>query len=102
TGLGRLLNGDWTGRCPYDAFMLGLHHWLKGDEDFQERARRRVWEFGPGAAWLLFADGLSHAVLRGRCALEHSYFVPLPALSLPEESPLALLERAGAPARRAA
>ena len=46
------------------------------------------------AAWLAFTDVCSHAVLRGRYALEHSYFVAPEALALPDESPPALLARA--------
>jgi hypothetical protein len=73
--------------------MLRLHHFLKTNDEFQERAPRRMWHFKPGAAWLLFSDAVSHAELRGQYALEHSYFVPPQALALPEESPAALLER---------
>ena len=43
---------------------------------------------------MAFTDVCSHAVLRGRYALEHSYFVAPEALALPAESPPALLERA--------
>ena len=95
TGWRRLWDGGWSGRSAYDAFMLRLHHFLKSDDTFQERSPKRYWHFPPGSAWLLFADGFAHAELRGRLALEHSYFVPQAALALPEESPLALLERAG-------
>ena len=38
-------------------------------------------------------DTCSHAVLRGRFALEHSYFVAPQSLALPDESPAALLAR---------
>jgi hypothetical protein len=40
-------------------------------------------------------DACSHAVLRGRFALEHSFFVSPSVLAVPEESPAALLARAG-------
>jgi len=93
-GLQRLLHGDWSGRPAYDSFMLKLQQFLRADEEFQERAPRRFWHFAPNSAWLLFADGLSHAVLRGQFALEHSYYVPLPALKRPETAPLTQLVNA--------
>jgi hypothetical protein len=81
-------------RSEYDAFMLRFHDYLKANEEFQERGPKRLWSFPPNSAWLAFTDTCSHAVLRGRFALEHSYFVPPSALVLPGESPPALLARA--------
>lgn len=90
-------------RTVYDAFMLRFHDFLKANEEFQEKCSKRCWAFPPGSAWLLFGDAVSHAELRGRFALEHSYFVPQQALLRPEESPAAILERAcGMPVLRAA
>jgi hypothetical protein len=88
----------------YDSFMLRFHHFLKAHEAFQERCPKRFWKFPPGSLWLAFTDTVSHAVLRGRYALEHSIFVPLNCLEIPEESPAALLERAchPCPSRQAA
>lgn len=80
-------------RTVYDRFMLRMHHYLKTNDRFQERAPRRFWRFAPNTAWLLFTDGTSHADLRGRFALEHSYFVERSVLTLPGESPAALLEK---------
>jgi hypothetical protein len=94
-GLQRLLHGDWSGRPAYDTFMLKLQQFLRFDEQFQERSPRRFWHFPPNSVWVLFADGLSHAVLRGQFALEHSYFVPQEAVVLPEFSPLGQLIEAG-------
>jgi len=95
TGLQRLMQRDWTGRPAYDSFMLNLQRFLKSDDAFQDKAAKHLWNFAPGSAWLLFADGLSHAVLRGQYALEHSFFVPQEALVLPERSPLQQLIAAG-------
>ncbi|MBY0527200.1 MAG: Kdo hydroxylase family protein [Gemmataceae bacterium] len=81
-------------RSAYDAFMLRFHDFLKADEVFQERCRKRTWKFAPGSMWLCFTDAVSHAALRGRYALEHSYFVPVHVTLRPELSPLALLEKA--------
>jgi hypothetical protein len=82
------------GRSAYDVFMLRLHNYLKRNEHFQEYCPKRFWHFQPGSAWLVMTDTASHAVLRGRFALEHSYFVAPETLALPDESPAALLGRA--------
>jgi hypothetical protein len=81
-------------RTPYDVFMLRLHHFLKTCDEFQERSPRRLWQFAPASAWLVFTDAVSHAELRGRYALEHSFFIAPQSLALPGESPLTLLEKA--------
>jgi len=81
-------------RTAYDHFMLRFHDFLKMNDEFQERGPKRLWTFPPGSAWMAMTDACCHAVLRGRYALEHSYFVPLSALALPRESPAALLEAA--------
>jgi hypothetical protein len=91
-------------RSVYDRFMLRFHHFLKTHEEFQERCRKRFWTFPPGSAWLVFTDAVSHAVLRGRHALDYALFVAPESLALPELAPAALLQRAcGVPVfRRAA
>jgi hypothetical protein len=87
----------------YDEFMLRFHDYLKRNREFQAGCRKRLWHFRPGSAWLAMTDTASHAALRGCYALEHSFFVAPETLSLPEESPPALLERAcGLPVLRAA
>jgi 3-deoxy-D-manno-oct-2-ulosonic acid (Kdo) hydroxylase len=81
-------------RSAYDSFMLRLHNFLKANDDFQRETPKRVWNFSPGSAWLVITDTASHAVLRGRFALEHSYFLAPETLTLPDESPPSLLRRA--------
>jgi hypothetical protein len=81
-------------RSVYDAFMLRFHDFMKANDEFQERGPKRFWTFAPGSAWLAMTDVTSHAALRGRFALEHSYFLSPSSLALPHESPPALLERA--------
>jgi hypothetical protein len=95
-GLAGLIRPKLARRSDYDAFMLCFHDYLKGNEEFQERGPKRVWNFAPGSVWLAMTDTCSHAVLRGRFALEHSYFIPPEVLWLPEESPPALLAAARA------
>lgn len=90
----RLLQPRRRPRSAYDAFMLRFHDYLKANESFQERGPKLFWKFPPGSTWLAMTDTCSHAVLRGRYALEHSYFISPESLALPEESPAALLQRA--------
>ena len=90
-GVVRLFRPGKVRRSAYDAFMLRFHDYLKRSEEFQERGPKRLWTFPPGSAWLAMTDTCSHSVLRGRYALEHSYFVAPHTLVLPEESPPALL-----------
>jgi hypothetical protein len=106
TGVLSLFRPGRPRRAPYDAFMLRFHDYLKSSEEFQERGPKRLWTFSPGSAWLAMTDTCSHSVLRGRYALEHSYFIAPESLVLPDESPAALLACACAtrvsPAARAA
>ncbi len=83
-------------RTAYDSFMLRFHDYLKKNEAFQERGAKRLWSFSPGSAWLALTDTCSHSVLRGRYALEHSYFISRDVLVLPDEAPEALLAKASA------
>jgi hypothetical protein len=93
-GLVTLFDPKRRKRTKYDQFMLRFHDYLKRNETFQESGPKRFWSFPPGSAWMVFTDFVSHAALRGRFALEHSYFVPARAMALPEMTPAALLERA--------
>jgi hypothetical protein len=102
-GLVRLFQPNRPRRTVYDAFMLRFHDFLKANDDFQEHCAKHYWPFAPGSAWMVFTDAVSHAVLRGRYALEHSYFVAPEGLVLPELSPSAVLQKAcGAPVLNAA
>jgi hypothetical protein len=90
----RLFRPGRAPRSSYDAFMLRFHNFLKADSDFQERSSKRYWTFPPGSGWMVLTDVCTHAALRGRYALEHSYFIAPAVLALPAESPAALLQRA--------
>jgi hypothetical protein len=90
-------------RSDYDLFMLRFHDYLKLNDEFQERGPKYLHTFPPSSVWVAMTDTCSHSVLRGRYALEHSYFVSPAVLALPEESPPVLLKKAcEASARRAA
>ena len=81
-------------RSGYDRFMLHFHDWLKENERYQEEERAKpVQEFPPGCTWLVFTDGVPHAALSGRFALEHTFIVPREALVEAEAAPIAVLEK---------
>ena len=90
-GWPRLWTSDRKSESPFDRFSRKLDHFLKTDDAFQDKARRRFWHFAPESAWVLFADGLSHAELRGQFALEQTFLIPLESLHAPELSPIARL-----------
>jgi hypothetical protein len=52
-----------------------------------------VQEFPPGCTWLVYTDGVPHAALSGRFALEHTFIVPRAALVEPEAAPISVLEK---------
>ncbi len=80
-------------RSAYDQFMLHFHNWLKENRRFQEEGVRERHAFPPGSTWLVFTDGLSHAIISGQFALEQTFLVPVEALVDPAAAPIALLEK---------
>ena len=81
-------------RSGYDRFMLHFHDWLKENNAYQEEERAKpVQEFPSGCTWLVYTDGVPHAALSGRFALEHTFIVPREALVSPEMAPVSVLER---------
>ena len=80
-------------RSPYDSFMVGFHHFLKGHLEYQQAAPAERLAFPPGSTWLVFTDMVSHAVLSGQYALEQTFIVPRESLALPDKAPIAILER---------
>jgi 3-deoxy-D-manno-oct-2-ulosonic acid (Kdo) hydroxylase len=86
------------GRTPYDTFMLRFHDYLKENAEFQANCPKTRWEFPPFATWLVFTDGVAHAVLSGRFAMEQTFLIPSSALVAPQFAPYKILERlAGRP-----
>ena len=79
--------------APYDRFMLRFHDWLKENSSFQQKSSHVRSEFPPGSSWLVFTDGVPHAALSGRFALEHTYIVPRQALVAPDVAPISVLEK---------
>jgi hypothetical protein len=88
-------------RSPYDEYMLFLHDWLKENTEFQTRSPKWELQFAPGACWMVYTDGVPHAVMSGRYALEQTFIVSTQALVSPEAAPINVLVRAAAiPATR--
>ena len=81
-------------RSRYDEFMLYLHDWLKENADFQTNSPRREVVFPPGSYWMVYTDGVPHAVMSGQFALEQTFIIPAEALVSPEAAPLNVLESA--------
>jgi hypothetical protein len=91
-GMLRLLDARQRGLSATDEFLLRFQASLKANDHFQERGPKRFWHFAPGSAWLVMTDSLSHAVLRGRHALEMSFFVDPATLVCPELAPGRVIE----------
>ncbi len=79
-------------RSPYDEFMLRFHDYLKENAEFQRDCPKNRSGFPPLATWLVFTDGVPHAALSGRYALEQTYIIPPTALLAPEKAPIRVLE----------
>jgi hypothetical protein len=80
-------------RSRYDEYMLYLHDWLKENTDFQQNWPKQQVSFPPGCAWTVYTDGVPHAVLSGRYALEQTFIVPPNAFVTREVAPVHVLER---------
>ena len=79
-------------RSRYDEYMLYLHDWLKENTDFQQNSPKQELVFPPGCTWMVYTDGVPHAVLSGRYALEQTFIVPPEAFVTPEVAPIRVLE----------
>jgi 3-deoxy-D-manno-octulosonic acid hydroxylase-like protein len=91
--LARGLGLPITVRSPYDAFMMGFHHFMKENRACQDAAPKERHVFPPGSTWLVLTDMVSHAVLAGQFALEQTFIIARGSLALPEKAPIEILER---------
>jgi hypothetical protein len=80
-------------RSRYDEYMLYLHDWLKENADFQQNWPKQQVVFPPGCTWMVYTDGVPHAVLSGRYALEQTFIVPCEAFVTREVAPVHVLEQ---------
>ncbi len=81
-----------TNPSPYDRIMHRLHNCMKHDRAFQRDCPKQQWEFPPHSTWIVFTDGVAHAVLSGQFALEQTYIVSRQSLVLPGRAPVDVLE----------
>jgi hypothetical protein len=81
-------------RSRYDEYMLYLHDWLKENNDFQKNSTKFELQFPPGCFWMVYTDGVPHAVLSGQYALEQTFIIPAQTLVSPEAAPVRVLETA--------
>lgn len=79
-------------RSKYDRFMLHFHDWLKENTEFQSSSPKVRTDFSPGCTWLVYTDGVPHAVLSGQYVLEQTFIIPRESLVALERSPLKVLE----------
>jgi hypothetical protein len=80
-------------RSRYDEYMLYLHDWLKENADFQQNWPKQQVVFPSGCAWMVYTDGVPHAVLSGQYALEQTFIVPAEAFVTRDVAPVHVLER---------
>ena len=92
--LGGALGLAVPGRSRYDEYMLYLHDWLKENAAFQKNSPKRQIVFPPGCCWMVYTDGVPHAVMSGQFALEQTFIIPPQALVSPDAAPLRVLESA--------
>ncbi|MBV9491134.1 MAG: Kdo hydroxylase family protein [Verrucomicrobia bacterium] len=88
----RLIRVPAPERSKYDEFMLRFHDYLKENTEFQREGSKLRTDFPPLSTWIVFTDGVPHAVLSGRLALEQTFIIPLNALLTPQKSPIRTLE----------
>jgi hypothetical protein len=91
-GLGGKLGVRGMGRTPYDIFMLRFHDYLKENSRFQEALPKSRLEFPPMSTWMVYTDGVAHAVMSGQYAMEQTFLIPANALVSPEQAPYRILE----------
>ena len=80
-------------RAAYDHFMLRMHNHMKADSAYQNDSPQSHVRFPPGSTWIVFTDQVPHAAMAGQHALEQTFYLPISAMAMPEQSPLRILEK---------
>jgi 3-deoxy-D-manno-oct-2-ulosonic acid (Kdo) hydroxylase len=93
-GMGSKLGLPVADRSRYDEYMLYLHDWLKENSDFQQNSTKFELKFPPGCFWLVYTDGVPHAVMSGQYAMEQTFIIPAQVLVSPDAAPVRVLEAA--------
>lgn len=89
---GAMLGVRGMGRTPYDVFMLRFHDYLKENSGFQQSCSKVRLEFPPLSTWIVYTDGVAHAVMSGQYAMEQTFLIPADVLVSPQEAPYKILE----------
>jgi hypothetical protein len=80
-------------RTAYDHYMLKLHDRMKSDAAYLAHSESSSFDFPAGTSWMVFTDQVPHAAMRGSCAFEQTFYVPVESMANPSASPLQILER---------
>jgi hypothetical protein len=79
-------------RTEYDHIMLNLHDKAKLDDARQQSCARTRVELPAHATWMVYTDGVEHAVLAGQYLLEQTFYLPVTAMRDEAKAPLRVLE----------
>ena len=80
---------------PYDRVMRRFHNYMKDSPEFQnDPAGYQEIHFKPYSAWMVFADGVSHACLSGQHAFIWTCLTRLRNSRFPELAPINVLRSA--------
>jgi hypothetical protein len=75
--------------------MRRIHNYMKESEQFRaDNSSYREVRFPPMSAWMVFTDGVSHAVVSGQHTLVTTMIVPLANCQQQQLSPLHILANA--------
>lgn len=80
-------------RTEYDHLMLQLHDLAKLDEKRQMSCERARVELPAHSTWMVYTDGVEHAVMAGQYLLEQTFYLPAAAMRNESKAPLHVLER---------
>ncbi len=79
-------------RSLYDHYMLHIHHRMKKDAAYQQKAIQAKLALPAGSTWVVATDQVSHAALSGQFMLEQTFYLSVAAMQHQEHSPLKVLE----------
>jgi 3-deoxy-D-manno-oct-2-ulosonic acid (Kdo) hydroxylase len=62
---------------PYDRAMRQFHNYMKDNPSFRDNPEGvETYEFKPGCSWMVYTDGVSHAVASGQFAFVQTFLIP--------------------------
>ncbi len=80
-------------RTEYDHLMLQLHDLAKLDDARQLSCERTRVELPAHSTWIVYTDGVEHAVMAGQYLLEQTFYLPVAAMRDESKAPLHVLQR---------